>query len=72
VAGFVGSVVDSFLGASVQAVYLCPSCGVETENRVHHCGSEAKRLRGIGVINNDVVNVAATLSGAIVAGVLTL
>jgi uncharacterized protein (TIGR00297 family) len=72
VAGFVGSVVDSFIGASVQAVYLCPLCGLETENRVHQCGTEAKRLRGIGVINNDAVNVAATLAGAIVAAVLTL
>jgi uncharacterized protein (TIGR00297 family) len=71
-AGFAGSVADSLLGASVQAVYFCPTCGVETENSVHICGTEAKRLRGIGVINNDAVNVATTLTGAIVAGVLTL
>jgi uncharacterized protein (TIGR00297 family) len=72
VAGFAGSILDSALGESVQVVYFCPSCGIETENRVHRCGTEAKRLRGIGVINNDVVNIAATLTGAIVAGVLTL
>jgi uncharacterized protein (TIGR00297 family) len=72
IAGFAGSIVDSILGASVQAVYFCPACGIETENRIHRCGTEAKRIRGLGVINNDVVNILATLTGAIVAGILTL
>jgi uncharacterized protein (TIGR00297 family) len=71
-AGFAGSIADSILGASVQAVYFCPVCGVETENRIHRCGTEAKRIRGIGVINNDVVNILATLTGAIAAAILTL
>jgi uncharacterized protein (TIGR00297 family) len=72
IAGLSGSIADSLLGASAQAVFFCPVCGVETEDRVHRCGTEAKRLRGVGVINNDVVNIAATLTGAIVAGVMTL
>lgn len=72
IGGFVGSIVDSALGESVQAVYFCPVCEVETEERVHRCGNEAKRLRGNGVINNDAVNGLATLTGAVVAGLLTL
>ncbi len=71
VGGFAGSMVDSVLGETIQAVYFCAACNTETEDRVHKCGSETKRLRGIGGFNNDVVNAVATLSGAIVAGLLT-
>jgi uncharacterized protein (TIGR00297 family) len=71
IGGLFGSIVDSVLGESVQAVYFCPTCNTETEDRVHKCGSETKRLRGIDGFNNDVVNAVATLSGALVAGLLT-
>jgi uncharacterized protein (TIGR00297 family) len=72
IGGFVGSSVDSALGETVQAVYFCPFCQVETEDRVHNCGSETKLVRGFRVFNNDVVNACATLSGALVALLLTL
>jgi uncharacterized protein (TIGR00297 family) len=69
--GFCGSIVDSIIGERYQAVYLCPACNLETEDRIHRCGADAKRLRGVSVINNDTVNGLATLTGAIVAGLLT-
>jgi uncharacterized protein (TIGR00297 family) len=65
--GLAGSLLDSLLGASVQAVYYCPVCDKETERRVHNCGTKTKPLRGISWINNDIVNFAATLFGALVA-----
>ena len=65
--GLAGSLFDSLLGATVQAIYHCPVCDKETERRVHNCGTKTKPLRGISWINNDIVNFAATLFGALVA-----
>jgi len=65
--GLAGSFFDSLLGATVQAMYYCPVCDKETERRVHSCGTNTKPLRGISWINNDSVNFAATLFGALTA-----
>ena len=65
-AGLVGSLVDSILGATLQIIYYCPSCKKETEKSPQHsCGSNTIKLRGIDGIDNDVVNLACTLSGAV-------
>ncbi len=69
--GFIGAVVDSILGATIQVVYKCPVCEKETEQHpVHFCGIETVRKRGLTWLNNDWVNVACTLSGGIVGIVL--
>jgi uncharacterized protein (TIGR00297 family) len=65
--GFTGSLIDSLLGATVQAMYYCPNCQKETEKHVHVCGTPTTYLRGIRWIDNDVVNFLATLSGSIIA-----
>ncbi len=63
-AGFAASLLDSILGASVQAQYRCNQCEAITE-KTTHCGSENQDLcRGISWINNDVVNFLCTLFGA--------
>lgn len=67
VCGLAGSMVDSFLGATVQAMYYCPHCQKETERRVHSCGTKTLPLRGIAWLNNDVVNFIATLCGGLMA-----
>lgn len=64
--GLVGSLADSLLGATVQAVYRCPDCGRETERTVHGCGARTQLLRGRRWITNDVVNLLATGVGAAV------
>lgn len=70
VAGFGGSLVDSLLGATVQAGYRCPRCDLPTERRVHACGTETVLVRGWSIVNNDLVNVAAALAGAMIAAAL--
>ena len=67
VSGLGGSMVDSILGATVQAMYYCPVCEKETERRIHNCGTRTRPLRGVAWLNNDVVNFIATLFGALLA-----
>jgi uncharacterized protein (TIGR00297 family) len=66
--GLVGALVDSVLGATVQAIYWCPTCQKETERHPNHtCGSQTQQVRGLSWVNNDVVNFVCSLTGAIVA-----
>jgi uncharacterized protein (TIGR00297 family) len=66
--GVFGSLVDSWLGAKVQAIYFCSSCSKETEKHpLHGCGTVTTRLRGAAWMNNDWVNGFCTLSGALLA-----
>jgi len=55
VGGFLGTLVDSIMGATVQGIYVCGSCGKPTE-RKKHCGKEARKVRGYEAIDNNVVN----------------
>lgn len=67
-AGLLGSLVDSWLGATVQAIYYCPTCKKETEKTpAHHCGTPTSHLRGWEWLDNDWVNILCTGSGAILA-----
>lgn len=68
--GLLGSLFDSLLGATLQGIYLCPRCGVETERMVHRCGYQTTHIRGWRWLNNDLVNLASSLLGAIIASFL--
>ncbi len=63
-AGLAGSIIDSVLGATVQADYRCPSCQQATERSIHRCGTPATLTRGRRWMNNDTVNLVAILSAA--------
>ncbi len=66
VAGLLGSLVDSYLGATLQAIYYCPNCDKETEKHpVHICGTNTEYKRGIKWLNNDWVNTLCGLTGGI-------
>jgi len=67
VGGTIGSLFDSLLGATVQAIYWCDTCKKETERRVHRCGTETRLLRGHRWLGNDLVNFFASAVGALVA-----
>lgn len=66
-AGLAGSLMDSLLGATVQQLRWCDSCGEETERQVHRCGQPARHLRGLPGLGNDAVNLLATAAGALLA-----
>lgn len=62
VAGFLGSLFDSFLGATVQAIYYCPTCNKETERHPYHtCGTLTTRKRGWEWLDNDIVNLGCSI-----------
>jgi len=71
-AGLAGSLFDSLLGATVQAIYYCPSCQKETERHpLHTCGTETRQVRGWKWLDNDWVNFACGLLGAVIAVVFS-
>ncbi|MBI3004156.1 MAG: DUF92 domain-containing protein [Ignavibacteriales bacterium] len=70
-AGIVASLIDSTLGATMQAEYTCAVCGSKTEREVH-CSSPAKLVRGRKWITNDLVNWVCAMSGGMIMIILTL
>ena len=67
IGGFAGALLDSFGGALWQARRRCPQCKSATERLVHDCGTRTERAGGLGWLNNDGINAACTLAGALVA-----
>lgn len=70
VGGLVGMMLDSLLGATLQATYFCESCGSAAETQEHGCGRTLALTRGWVWLDNDVVNLAASGSGGVLALVL--
>ncbi len=70
--GLIGALVDSLLGATIQAQYQCPTCKKITE-KTSHCGNENIPLVcGYKKVNNDLVNLSNTLAGGILGGLAYL
>jgi uncharacterized protein (TIGR00297 family) len=70
--GMAGALVDSLLGATLQAIYVCPRCELLTEVPVHpRCGTQATLQGGLTWMTNDTVNLLATLAGATIAHLQT-
>jgi uncharacterized membrane protein len=66
--GLAGSLFDSFLGATVQAMYYCPTDKKETEKHpLHTCGTQTVHIRGWKWLENDWVNFACGAFGTAVA-----
>lgn len=65
-AGFLGAMTDSILGATVQHMRRCVICGIEVEH-TDHCNVPALHLRGWSWMNNDAVNVLSSTVGAGIA-----
>lgn len=72
VSGAIGSLADSLIGGTIQSQYQCSICGKITERKRHCDGHETKLVRGYRWINNDVVNFAASIVGAVTFPLLFL
>jgi uncharacterized protein (TIGR00297 family) len=70
VAAVVGAVMDTVVGALVQARRWCPVCEAATEQRRHWCGATTEPRGGWPWLGNDAVNVVCTASAAAVAWLL--
>ena len=68
VAGFAGALIDSLVGATLQALRYCSRCQRLCETDPHLSGSATLVVRGWSAIDNDAVNAIATLTGALAAG----
>ncbi len=68
--GVIGSIADSVLGATLQTLRYCPSCQRDCETNPHLCGTPTTVRRGLRWFDNDTVNFAATVCGAVVAYLL--
>ena len=68
--GMGGMLVDSLLGAAVQARFTCPTCRIPCERPVHRCGTPAVHVQGWQWCSNDVVNALATTLAGVAGGLL--
>ena len=66
VAGFSGGILDSLLGATIQAKYKCKYCGMIVETK-YHCGNETELIKGFEPLDNHMVNFISSLLGGIIA-----
>ena len=64
VAGVAGSLVDTLIGASVQARFACATCGATAEDALH-CGAPTTPSTGWRWVDNDMVNACANTAGMI-------
>jgi uncharacterized membrane protein len=68
-AGIIGSIVDSFFGATLQAEFRCPVCGLVTGQRIHCNNQPTVLVRGYALLSNDGVNWICASTGALVVGI---
>jgi Integral membrane protein DUF92. len=58
--GFLGSIIDSMLGATLQAQYMDNQTNTLTEKKITQNG-EAQLVKGIKIIDNNMVNFLSNL-----------
>lgn len=64
---FMGSVIDTILGATLQSQRICNLCGSETEQLKHQCGGSTRHASGLMWMTNDAVNAISAASAALLA-----
>jgi uncharacterized membrane protein len=56
----ISTIIDSVIGAALQAGYKCEVCGIITEKE-SHCSKKTKLVKGFPIINNDMTNFISIL-----------
>jgi uncharacterized protein (TIGR00297 family) len=62
--GVAGALLDTLLGAYIQAGFKCVRCNLHTE-KLTHCSMPTKLVSGFPRVNNDVVNFISCFAAAI-------
>lgn len=70
-AGFLGMLIDSFLGATVQALYVSKDTGLFYEDP-RKCGGECVLIRGFKFFDNNAVNFSSCMLAGILGAVIYL
>uniref|UniRef100_A0A7J3X8R3 DUF92 domain-containing protein n=1 Tax=Thermofilum pendens TaxID=2269 RepID=A0A7J3X8R3_THEPE len=65
--GWAGELLDSIVGALLQAKYFCETCKVYTDKPVHKCGSKTAFTSGLKFVTNEVTNIISTCTVAAAA-----
>jgi uncharacterized protein (TIGR00297 family) len=68
--GFLGAIADSVVGATLQDRRWCDTCQTSTERTVHGCGTATRHAGGLAAMDNDLVNLIATVAGAAIAALV--
>jgi uncharacterized membrane protein len=68
--GLLGSLFDSFLGATAQAIYYSDQRQKETEKPIEKDGTPNKLIRGWKWLDNDWVNFISSVVGALISALL--
>jgi uncharacterized protein (TIGR00297 family) len=66
VGGVAGATADSFIGATLQRKGFCTVCQRRTEE-LTHCGEKTEMTGGVTFIENNFVNIVATIVGGAVS-----
>ncbi len=66
VTGFLASIFDSILGASLQLKLKCLTCNKITERKIH-CFTNSVYFSGLKWLDNDMVNFLTSLFGAFIS-----
>lgn len=70
--GLGGAMLDSLVGATAQSRRWCARCTALTERPVHDCGAATSVTRGWRWLDNDGVNLACTVGGALMGALLAV
>ncbi len=65
IAGFLGNLVDTMIGATIQVEYTCSVCHKHTEAR-EHCKKATMKSKGLIGVNNEIVNFLSSFAAGIV------
>jgi len=59
--GWLGEIIDSIIGATLQVKYYCTNCNKISDKKIHRCGAKTVYLSGIKFITNEVTNIISGL-----------